>query len=355
MKTTVKTAGYATQGPKNRLEPFSFERREVRPADVKIEVLYCGVCHSDLHVARNEWKETIYPFVPGHEIVGRVSEVGREVRGFKIGQRVAVGCLVDSCRSCPNCREHLEPYCDEGAVWTYNSRDRIDRSVTYGGYSTQIVVDEKFVLHIPDSFTESELPRVAPLLCAGITTYSPLRHWGVTKGSRVGVVGLGGLGHMAVQLAHGLGAEVTLFTTSANKVADGRRLGADEVVLSKDLQEMERRTNHFDFILNTASVSHSLDSFLKLLKRDGTLCLVGVPAESHPSPNVFSLIKKRRSLAGSNVGGLKETQELLDFCGKKHILSEIELIRMDQINEAYERMLKSDVKYRFVIDISSLK
>ncbi len=351
----TKVHGYAAQQATTPLAPFDFDRRELRPNDVQIDILYCGVCHSDLHTARNEWKSTIYPFVPGHEIVGKILEVGPEVKDFKKGDVVAVGCMVDSCRTCKNCQEGLEQFCDAGAIFTYNSRDRHDKSVTYGGYSTQIVVDHAFVLHVPKEFKEADYPGVAPLLCAGITTYSPLKHWNVGKGSRVGVVGLGGLGHMAIKLAHAMGAHVVLFTTSANKIQDAKKLGANEVVLSKNEEEMKKYTGSFDFILDTVAASHNLDPFLQLLKRDGTLCLVGAPEYPHPSPTVNQLIFKRRQLAGSLIGGIKETQEMLNFCAKHHITADIELISIDKINEAYERMLKSDVKYRFVIDSASLK
>lgn len=351
----IKVAGYAAQKASEPLVPFDFERREPRPHDVHIEILFCGVCHSDLHTARNEWKTTIYPCIPGHEIVGRVIQTGPEVTAFSVGEIAAVGCMVDSCGTCASCREHLEQYCEEETVFTYNSRDRYDKAVTYGGYSTQIIVDEKFVLHVPKAFKANELAGVAPLLCAGITTYSPLQHWKVSQGSRVGVVGLGGLGHMAIKLAHAMQAEVVLFTTSPGKAADAKKLGADAVVLSKNRDEMQKYANHFDLIINTVAAAHDLDPFIQLLKRDGTMCLVGAPASSHPSPNITNLIFKRRRMAGSLIGGIKETQEMLDFCAKHQITSEIEIIPIQKINEAYERMLKSDVKYRFVIDMASLK
>ena len=346
---------YAAQQPTQPLVPFTFERRDLRPEDVRIDILYCGVCHSDLHTARNEWKSTLYPFVPGHEILGKVSELGENVKGFKVGDVVAVGCLVDSCRECCSCKEGVEQYCEVSPIFTYNSLDRHDKSVTYGGYSTHVIVDQDFVLHIPKEFQEKDYPGVAPLLCAGITTYSPLRHWKVGKGSHVGVVGLGGLGHVAIKIAHAMGAHVTVFTTSPNKIEDAKKLGANEVVISKDAAEMKKHNGTFDFILNTVSAPHSLDPYLELLKREGTLCLVGVPEIPHPSPAVFQLIHRRRSIAGSLIGGIKETQEMLDFCAQHHILADIELIPIQMINEAYERMLKSDVKYRFVIDIASLK
>ncbi|SFN19571.1 uncharacterized zinc-type alcohol dehydrogenase-like protein [Izhakiella capsodis] len=346
------THAYAAQDAKAKLAPFAFQPRELRAKDVLIEILFCGVCHSDLHQARNEWHNTVFPVVPGHEIVGRVTAVGSQAGKYKKGDIVGVGCLVDSCRSCPSCQEGLEQYCENGFVGTYNGTDRFDGSNTYGGYSSQIVVHEDFVLRVPENL---ELAGVAPLLCAGITTYSPLRHWKVGPGHKVGIVGLGGLGHMGVKLAHAMGAKVVLFTTSTSKVEDGKRLGADEVVISKDADQMAQHTNSFDFILNTVAAQHDLDQFITLLKRDGTMTLVGVPEHSHPSPAVSNLIFKRRSIAGSLIGGIAETQEMLDFCGKHGLTSDIELIDMDYINDAYERMLKSDVKYRFVIDIKSMR
>jgi alcohol dehydrogenase (NADP+) len=346
---------YAAQQATTPLTPFKFERRKPRPSDVLIDILYCGVCHSDLHTARNEWNNTIYPVVPGHEIIGKVIQIGQDVKSFKQGDIVAVGCMVDSCGTCESCRENLEQYCDVVPIFTYNGRDKHDQSVTYGGYSTQIIVDQKFVLHVPKDFTEKDYPRVAPLLCAGITTYSPLRHWNVQKGSKVGVVGIGGLGHIAIKIAHAMGAHVVVFTTSSNKTADAKKLGADEVVISKNPDEMKKHVKSLDFIIDTVAASHNLDSLLELLKRDGTLCLIGAPSSPHPSPSVPNLIFSRRQIGGSLIGGIKETQEMLDFCGKHHILADIELIPIQEINEAYERMLKSDVKYRFVIDINSLK
>ncbi|WP_424191750.1 NAD(P)-dependent alcohol dehydrogenase [Ampullimonas aquatilis] len=344
--------GYAAQTAQTPLTPFTFERRQPGPTDIQIEILYCGVCHSDLHTARNEWHNTTFPAVPGHEIIGRIIQVGEKVKKFKIGQMAGVGCMVDSCQTCASCAEGLEQYCENGFIATYNSPDKHSGGITYGGYANQIVVDEKFVLHIPDQLDPAG---AAPLLCAGITTYSPLRHWQVSKGHKVGIVGLGGLGHMGVKIAHAMGAHVVLFTTSSNKKEDALRLGADEVVISKDETQMAAHTNSFDFILNTVAAPHNLDSFLNLLKRDGTMTLVGAPAEPHPSPNVFNLIMKRRSLGGSLIGGIKETQEMLDFCAEHGIVSDIEMIDIQNINTAYERMLKSDVKYRFVIDMASLK
>jgi uncharacterized zinc-type alcohol dehydrogenase-like protein len=346
---------YAAQEAAKPLTPFNFDRRKPRPGDVVIDILYCGICHSDLHTARNEWKNTIYPVVPGHEILGRVIQTGKDVKEFKKDDIVAVGCMVDSCGKCESCREHLEQYCDEVPVFTYNGRDKYDQTVTYGGYSTQIVVDQKFVLRVPKEFKEKDYPGVAPLLCAGITTYSPLHHWNVGKGSKVGIAGIGGLGHVAIKIAHAMGAHVVVFTTSPNKIKDAKKLGADEVVISKNPDEMKKHLTSLDFIMDTVAAAHNLDPFIELLKRDGTLCLIGAPATPHPSPSVTNLIFKRREVGGSLIGGIKETQEMLDFCGKHNILAEIELIPIQKINEAYERMLKSDVKYRFVIDIDSLK
>jgi uncharacterized zinc-type alcohol dehydrogenase-like protein len=313
--------------------------------------LYCGVCHSDLHTARNEWDNTIYPVVPGHEIVGRVTKVGTGVRKFKPGDAAGVGCLVYSCGQCESCKDGLEKYCEQGLGGTYNSEDKHLGGMTYGGYSRSIVVDEAFVLQIPQNL---DLAATAPLLCAGITTYSPLRHWEVGKGQKVGVVGLGGLGHMGLKLAHAMEAHVALFTTSANKIEDAKRLGADEVVLTKDPSQMEEHVNTFDFILDTVSADHDVNAYLNLLKRDATMVLVGAP-NTPVGVAAFSLIFKRRNFAGSLIGGLPETQEMLDFCGEHNIVSDIEIIPMQKINEAYERMLKSDVKYRFVIDMASLK
>lgn len=347
----LKTLGYAAQNATSPLAPFNFERRDPGPKDVQIEISYCGVCHSDVHTARNEWKNATYPVVPGHEIVGRVMAVGSEVKKFKVGQTVGVGCLVDSCRDCIDCHEGLEQFCANGMIFTYNSPDKHTGKMTYGGYSRHIVVDQHFVLHVSDNLNPAA---VAPLLCAGITTYSPLRHWNVKAGQKVGIVGLGGLGHMGVKFSHAFGAHTVLFTTSPGKSEDAKRLGADEVVISRNPDEMKRHLNSFDFILNTVAASHSLDSYIELLKRDGTMCLVGAPEHPHPSPNIMNLIFRRRQVAGSLIGGLKETQEMLDFCAANGIVSDIEMIRMDKVNEAYERMLKSDVKYRFVIDMASL-
>lgn len=347
----IKTKAYAAQSATTALAPFELHRRDPGPDDVQIEILYCGVCHSDLHTARNEWHNTLYPSVPGHEIVGRVVAVGPQVQNFKVGDLAGVGCMVDSCGHCPSCRESEEQYCDNGFTGTYNG-PVFGGENTYGGYSKTIVVRESFVLRI--SHDEKDLARVAPLLCAGITTYSPLRHWGAGPGKTVGIVGLGGLGHMGVKIAHAMGAHVVLFTSSPSKIEDGKRLGADEVCVSSDRTQLAAQANRLDFILNTVAAPHNLDHYLQLLKRDGTMTLVGAPAEAHPSPGVFNLIFKRRQLAGSLIGGIRETQEMLDFCAGHGIVSDIETIPMDYINTAYERMLRSDVKYRFVIDIASL-
>ena len=347
---TAKTKAYAAPSAKSPLEPFSFTRRDVLPTDVKIDILFCGVCHSDIHTVRDEWGGTTFPCVPGHEIIGRVVAVGREVRKFNEGDLAAVGCMVDACRDCPSCHENLEQFCED-VVFTYNSPDEHTGGVTYGGYSTNIVVDENFVLRVRENV---DLAASAPLLCAGITTYSPLRHWKVGEGQMVGVVGLGGLGHMAVKFASAFGAHVILFTTSANKAEDAKRLGAHEIVISKDEYAMKARAKSCDFIIDTVSAKHDFDMYLNLLKRDGTLCLVGLAAEPI-SMNPFSLVRWRHRLAGSLIGGIAETQEMLDFCADHGISCDIERIKIDYINEAYERMLRSDVKYRFVIDIASSK
>ena len=347
----VKAKAYAAVDEHSPLAPYEIERRDPGPDDVRIQILFCGVCHSDLHTARNEWKNTLYPSVPGHEIVGRVVAVGNQATKFKVGDLAGVGCLVDSCGHCPSCDDGEEQYCDNGFTGTYNG-PLFGGENTYGGYSQTIVVKESFVLRIRHA--EKDLASVAPLLCAGITTYSPLRHWGAGPGKKVGIVGLGGLGHMGVKIAHAMGAHIVLFTTSASKIADGKRLGADEVCISSDPEAMARHAGQLDFILNTVAAPHDLDAYLQLLKRDGTMTLVGAPAEAHPSPNVFGLILRRRSIAGSLIGGIRETQEMLDFCAEHGLVSDIELIPMNYINTAYERMLKSDVRYRFVIDMASL-
>jgi uncharacterized zinc-type alcohol dehydrogenase-like protein len=345
------TRAWAAQAPESALAPFSLARRDPLPTDVAIEILYCGVCHSDLHQARNEWHNTIYPCVPGHEIVGRVTKVGSKVKKFKEGDLAAVGCMVDSCRACANCKRGLEQYCEKIPVFTYNGQDKHSDGVTYGGYSERIVVDESFVLKISEKLN---LAATAPLLCAGITTYSPLRHWKVGKGQKVGVVGLGGLGHMALKFARAFGAHVVLFTTSPGKTEDALRLGAHEVVVSRNANEMKKHNTSFDFILDAVSAQHDINEYLSLLKLDGTLTLVGAPEQPLPV-SAFNLLLPRRQFAGSAIGGIAETQEMLDFCAKHNITSDIEMIGIQQINQAYDRLLKGDVKYRFVIDMASLK
>jgi uncharacterized zinc-type alcohol dehydrogenase-like protein len=343
--------GYAATAADAPLSPYAFERREVGPRDVRIEILYCGVCHSDLHMARSEWAEVPYPLVPGHEIVGRVTDVGTEVTEFTAGELAGVGCLVDSCRHCEECAAGLEQFCQEGPTLTYGGVERQTGLTTAGGYSNAIVVDAGFVLHIsPDV----DLAATAPLLCAGITMYSPLRHWNVGPGSSVGVVGLGGLGHMGVKIAAALGARVVLFTSSPAKVEQAKDLGAQEVVVSSDRKQMKAHAAGLDLIINTVAAPHDLAAYLRLLKRDGTMVLVGLPSEPHPSPSVFHLLSHRRSLAGSNIGSLAETQEMLDFCSEHGITADIEMIDIADINDAYERMLKGDVRFRFVIDMASL-
>lgn len=349
----MQTKSYAAQSPTSPLAPHTIDRREPGKNDVAIDILFCGVCHSDLHTARGEWPGIQYPCVPGHEIVGRVSSVGGDVKKFKAGDLVGVGCMVDSCRTCASCNEGLEQYCQGpvGFTGTYNG-PVMGGPNTFGGYSAAITVDQGFVLAI--THAEKDLAGVAPLLCAGITTWSPLRHWQAGPGKKVGVVGIGGLGHMGLKLAKALGAHVVAFTTSASKVEDAKKLGADEVVISTDAAQMAKHAGSFDFILDTVAASHNLDAFTVLLKRDATLTLVGAPATSHPSPGVFNLLLGRRSIAGSAIGGIAETQEMLDFCAKHGITSDIETIQMQSINDAYERMLKGDVRYRFVIDMGSL-
>jgi len=353
---TTKARAYAGFNKSSPLGPHAIDRRDPTPNDVEFDILFCGVCHSDLHTVHSEWPGTVYPCVPGHEIVGRVTRVGSAVKNFKPGDLAAVGCMVDSCRDCASCNAGLEQYCDRyGTVFTYNSPDRhLPGQVTYGGYSSKIVVHESFVLHVAASQAKN-LAGVAPLLCAGITTYSPLKHWGAGKGKKVGIVGLGGLGHMGVKLSHAMGAHTVLFTTSAGKVEDGRRLGADEVVISRDEAQMAKHAGSFDLLVSTVAASHSLDPFTALLRRDATLVLVGAPEHPHPSPAIMNLIFRRRAIAGSLIGGIPETQEMLDFCAARNITADIELIPIQKIDEAYARMLKSDVKYRFVIDAASLK
>ncbi len=348
----MATKAYGTYAADKPLEALDIERRQPHAHDVEIEIAYCGVCHSDLHTARSEWAGTRYPCVPGHEIVGRVTAVGADVSTFQVGDTVGVGCMVDSCQHCPACAEGLEQYCDNGFTGTYNAPIADAPGHTLGGYSQRIVVSDKFVLRI--THPAEQLAAVAPLLCAGITTYSPLRHWKVGPGSKVGIVGIGGLGHMGIKLAHAMGAHTVAFTTSDSKRADAHALGADEVIVSRNAEEMNAHQGSFDFILNTVAASHNLDAYTALLKRDGTMVLVGVPEHPHPSPSVGALIFKRRAIAGSLIGGIAETQEMLDFCAEKGIVSDIELIPIQRINEAYDRMQRSDVKYRFVIDNASL-
>lgn len=348
----LNALGYAAQSATADLAPFHFERRDPRPDDVVIDILYCGVCHSDLHTARNDWGWTTYPIVPGHEIIGRVREVGAQVTRFKAGDAVGVGCMVDSCRHCKPCEKGEEQYCKEGSTFTYGGQDRHDHTTTQGGYSDQIVVSDRFVLKVPDGL---DLKGAAPLLCAGITTWSPLRHWKVGPGSQVAVVGLGGLGHMGLKLAKALGAEVTLFTRSKGKEADARRLGADHIVLSTDPARMAAVSDRFDLILDTVPYVHDLNPYIPTLASSGTLVLVGYLGGLEPLLNTTPMVLGRKSVAGSLIGGTKETQEMLDFCGEHGIVSDVEMIRVQEINAAYERLLKGDVKYRFVLDLASLK
>lgn len=344
------TIGYAAQTAKSPLAPFKFERRALRPNDVAMEILYCGVCHSDLHQARDDWGFSTFPIVPGHEIVGRVTDVGSAVKRYKVGDAVAVGCMVDSCQECDQCRKGEEQLCRQANTQTYNSRDRISKEPTYGGYSKHLVVREEFVLRVPDAL---DLAKAAPLLCAGITTYSPLRTWNVGPGSRVGVIGLGGLGHMAVKLAAGMGAQVTVLSRSSDKQADALELGADALLVSSDKDAMKKAASSFDLIIDTVPVRHDVSPYMSLLDVDGTLVIVG---QIGPIDQQLTLpfVLGRRRLAGSPIGGIAETQEMLDFCARKNILPDCEMIRMDEINEAFERMERSDVRYRFVIDMASL-
>jgi uncharacterized zinc-type alcohol dehydrogenase-like protein len=348
----MSVKAYGATAAENPLEAMAIARREPGPRDVQVEIAYCGVCHSDLHTVRSEWGGTKYPCVPGHEIVGKVSAVGNDVKGFQVGDTVGVGCMVDSCQHCPACAEGLEQYCQSGFTGTYNGATPDAPGHTLGGYSQRIVVDERFVLHI--RHPQDQLAAVAPLLCAGITTYSPLRHWNAGPGKKVGIVGIGGLGHMGIKIAHAMGAHVVAFTSSDGKIRDAKALGADEVVISRDKGQMQAHAGTFDMILDTVAASHDLDAFSALLKRDGTLVLVGVPEHPHPSPDIGNLIFKRRSIAGSLIGGIAETQEMLDFCAKHGIVADIEMIAAQDIDKAYERMLRSDVKYRFVIDSATL-
>lgn len=348
---TKSVKAYGAEAAEAPLNQLSINRRTPTPHDVEIDILYCGVCHSDLHTARNEWHNAVYPVVPGHEIVGRVTRVGDHVKKFKVGDLAAVGCMVDSCLECEYCKQDLEQFCVAGFTGTYNSPDKHLNGMTYGGYSESVVVDEHFVLRVPQNL---DLAGVAPLLCAGITTYSPLRHWKVGPGQKVGVVGIGGLGHMAIKLAKAMGATVVVFTTSEAKFEDARRLGADEVVLSKDPEQMAKYQGQLNFILDAVSAQHDINAYLSMLKVDGTIALVGVPEQPLPV-HAFSMVMGRRNFAGSLIGGIAETQEMLDFCAEHNIVADIELINIEQINEAWDRMLKGDVRYRFVIDMQSLK
>ncbi len=348
---TFSVRAFGTEAPAADLKQMTIDRREVTTKDVEIDILYCGVCHSDLHTARDEWHGTVYPNVPGHEIVGRITRTGDAVTRFKAGDLAAVGCMVDSCRECEQCKEGKEQYCEEGNIQTYNGADKHLGKQTFGGYSERIVVDEDFVLRVPDHL---DLAATAPLLCAGVTTWSPLKHWNIGPGSKVGIVGIGGLGHMGVKLAKAMGAHVVVITTSASKVEDAKRLGADEVILSTDESQMKANASTLHFVLDCVSAQHDVNAYLKLLKVDGTLALVGAP--EHPLPiAAFSLIPARKNFAGSTIGSITETQEMLDFCGEHNITADIELINIQQINEAYDRLLKGDIKYRFVIDMKSLK
>ena len=348
----MTTKAYGAHAADQAIAALDIERRAPGPGDVQIDIAFCGVCHSDLHTVRSEWPGTLYPCVPGHEIVGHVSAVGAEVQGFKVGDTVGVGCLVDSCRHCASCNEGLEQYCSNGFVGTYNGPTADAPGHTLGGYAQQIVVEQRFVLKIRHG--DDQLAAVAPLLCAGITTYSPLRHWNAGPGKKVGIVGIGGLGHMGIKIAHAMGAHTVAFTTSEGKRQDALDLGADEVVISRDAAQMQQHAGSFDFILNTVAAPHNLDAFTSLLKRDGTMCLVGAPASPHPSPSIMPLIFGRKAIAGSLIGGIPETQEMLDFCAEHGIVADIEMIAANDIEVAYERMLKSDVKYRFVIDCASM-
>jgi alcohol dehydrogenase (NADP+) len=346
----IPAKAFAAFNANNPLQPYQFERREVGPHDVLINILYCGVCHSDIHQVRNEWGGSMYPMVPGHEIVGKIMAVGNAVKKFKEGDLAGVGCFVDSCRTCASCKEGLEQYCEKGMIGTYNSYEKDGKTLTQGGYSTRIVVDEEYTLHVSEKL---DLSRVAPLLCAGITTFSPIRHWNISKGHRVGVLGLGGLGHMAVKFAVSLGCEVTVLSTSKNKEADAKILGAQNFAITSDKATLKSLRYHFDFIIDTVSASHDLNMYLRLLKRDGTLIVLGVPPTPAPIEN-FSLIGGRKKIGGSLIGGIKETQEMLDYCAQHNIMSDVEIIPIQEINTAYERMIKGDVHYRFVIDMATL-
>ena len=347
--STIKA--YGNHSATSELVPLEIERRDLQPTDVAIEILYCGVCHSDIHTAKSEWGPARYPCVPGHEIIGKVTAVGNDVKNFKVGDPVGVGCMVDSCQHCSACEEGLEQYCENGATFTYGSPDKISGGHTFGGYSEKIVVDESFVLRIPENL---DLAKAAPLLCAGITTWSPLRHWKIKSGDKVGVIGLGGLGHMGVKFAKAMGAHTVMITTSPEKGEDAKLLGADEVLISKERDAMKNHANSFDFLLNTIPVGHDVDPYVNLLKRDATMVLVGA-VEPLTNVNSAGLVRLRKNIAGSMIGGIPETQEMLDFCGVNNVLPEVEMVNMQNINEAWDRVVKADVKYRFVIDMKSLK
>ncbi len=348
----VTARGYAATAPDQDLAPFSFERREPQAGDVQIEILYCGICHSDLHQARNDWQNSIYPMVPGHEIVGRVTAIGKDVKKVAVGDLVGVGCMVDSCHTCENCQDGLEQYCVEGPTWTYNATERDGSGRTQGGYSDVIVAREHFVVKVPENL---DLKGVPPLLCAGITLYSPLRHWKAGPGKKVGIIGLGGLGHMGVKLAKAMGAHVVMITTSPEKGKDALRLGADEVLLSKDPEQLKKHAGSFHLLVDTIPNGHDLNPYCSLLKRDGTIVIVGALMALEPALYGGSLIGQRVSVAGSAIGGIAETQEMLDFCGQHNIISDVEMVNIQDVNQAYERLIKNDVRYRFVIDMESLK
>ena len=348
----MTTKAYAAQSANSPLGPFELERRDLRPDDVAIEIEYCGVCHTDIHFVENDWGRTVYPIVPGHEIIGKVTAAGSDVKNFRKGDRVGVGCMVDSCRECAPCKEGLEQFCSEGFTSTYNGQDRHDESITFGGYSERVVVSERFVVTVPEKLDPAA---AAPILCAGITTYSPLRHFGVKAGDKVGVVGMGGLGHMAVKFANAMGAEVTLFTRSTDKVAEAKMQGAHHVVISTEREQMKAARESLDFIINTVPVPHDLNPYINCLKHDGTMCMVGLIEPLKEPLNIGGLIGRRRVLAGSLIGGMPETQEVMDFCAEHDIAPDIEMLDIKNVNEAYERMKKGDVKYRFVIDIASLR
>lgn len=343
--------GYAAHDAHSPLVPFTFERRSPGPSDIRVEILYSGICHSDLHQSRDHWGGALFPMVPGHEIVGRVAEVGANVKKFKVGDYAGVGCMVDSCRHCDNCNADLEQYCFEGATWTYNAKERGSEQLTFGGYSDHIVADERFAVKISP---ELDLKAVAPLLCAGITTYSPLRHWQVGPGQKVGVIGLGGLGHMGVKFAKAMGAHVVMITTTPEKGQDAKRLGADEVLVSRDKDAMAAHTGSFDFLLNTIPVGHDVNPYVALLKRDATMVLVGALTELEPALRGVNLMFGRKRISGSAIGGMAETQEMMDFCAEHGIVSDVEMVAIQDVNQAYERLLKNDVRYRFVIDMASL-